>query len=256
MDLTRYLSRLGATPPSRADAASLARLHEAHLLAVPFENLSIHWGEPISLDLPALFEKVVQRRRGGGCFELNVLFAWALERLGYEVDLLSARVVREDGRLGPEFDHMCLRVRAAGEDRLADVGFGDAFRRPLALSEGLVQPEHADAFVLRAEGDALELRRRRPGGAWSPLYRFTLVPRRVEAFSPMAEVHQTSPESPFTRRRVCTRATADGRLTLTESALVRTTLAGERTELPVAGEAAWARALAAHFGIEVPGRVA
>jgi N-hydroxyarylamine O-acetyltransferase len=253
VDLARYLSRLGVEPPPAPDAAALARLHEAHLLAVPFENLSIHWGEPIALDVPALFEKIVGRRRGGGCFELNLLFAWALRRLGFEVDLLSARVVRDGGGWGPELDHMCLRVRAGGEDFLADVGFGDSFVRPLALAEGRVHVERAHAYVLREEDGALELRRRAPGGDWQPAYRFTLAARRPEDFSAMAEFHRSSPESPFTRRRVCSVATREGRLTLTDSALVRTTVGGERTETPLPDAERWAQALAAHFGIEAPG---
>jgi N-hydroxyarylamine O-acetyltransferase len=249
LDLERYLRRLAVGRPASPDAGALARLHEAHLLAVPFENLSIAWGEPVELDEEKVFRKVVEGRRGGGCFELNLLFAWALRALGFEVDLLSARVRREDGRFGPEFDHMGLRVRASGEDWLADVGFGDSFRRPLRLAAGSASEEGRRSFALSAQGGELELSRREADGPWVPQYRFSPLPRRLEEFSAMAIFHQTSPEAPFTRRRICTLATSGARVTLTDAALVTTALGGDRVETAIPDEAAWARALRQHFGI-------
>jgi N-hydroxyarylamine O-acetyltransferase len=249
VDLGSYLQRIGVEWPSAPDAEALTRLHQAHLLAVPFENLSIGWGEPIELDLALLFRKVVEERRGGGCFELNALFAWALGALGFEVDLLSARVRREAGGFGPDFDHMCLRVRTSGEDWLADVGFGDSFRRPLPLAPGTARTEGRRTYALRVAGAEMELSRREAGGPWEPQYRFGPAARRLAEFSGMAEFHQHSPEGPFTRRRVCTRATADGRVTLTEAALVWTTLAGDRVEKAIGNQAEWELALRTHFGI-------
>ena len=246
----RYLQRLGVARPAAPDADALVRLHEAHLLAVPFENLSIIWGEPIVLDLPALHRKIVEEGRGGGCHELNGLFAWALRELGFEVDLLSARVRRDDGGFGPPFDHMCLRVRASGRAWLADVGFGDSFRRPMALEVGAVHGEGRVAYALAPTGGELALARRDGEGPWTPQFRVDLAPRRLEEFAPMSAYHESSPEAPFTKRRVCTRATTWGRLTLTDRALVRTPLEGERTEEPVPDESAWAAVLREHFGIE------
>lgn len=245
-----YLRRLGVAPLDAADADALARLHEAHLLAIPFENLSIAWGEPIVLDVASLHRKIVGGARGGGCHELNGLFAWGLRALGYEVDLLSARVRRDDGGYGPPFDHMCLRVRASGRDWLADVGFGESFRRPLALDAAGVHEEGRVAYAVRPAGGELEIARREGDGPWTPLYRLDPAPRRLEEFASMSAYHESSPESPFTRRRVCTLATAWGRLTLSDRALVRTTLDGQRAEEALGDEAAWAAALRAHFGIE------
>jgi N-hydroxyarylamine O-acetyltransferase len=250
MDVDRYLCRIGVDRPPAPDAEALARLHEAHLLAIPFENLSIAWREPIVLDEALLFRKVVDGLRGGGCHELNGLFAWGLRALGYEVDLLSARVRRDDGGFGPNFDHMCLRVRASGRDWLADVGFGDSFRRPLVVEVDTVHSEGQVAYTLRRAGGELELARRDGGAVWIAQYRFDVAPRRLEEFAPMSTYHQTSPEAPFTRRRVCTVATTWGRMTLTDRALVRTTAQGARTEEALSDEAGWAAALRAHFGIE------
>src|SRR5215468_1867636 len=122
--LEAYLTRIGVPQPAAADAAALRWLHRAHLLAVPFENLSIHLGEPISLDPGDLLAKVVGRRRGGFCYELNGAFALLLEALGFGVRRVAARVYG-GGKLGPPFDHLCLAVRPAddGAPWLADVGF-------------------------------------------------------------------------------------------------------------------------------------
>ncbi len=252
LDLERYLRRLGAERPPLPDAGALARLHQAHLLAVPFENLSIPWGEPIALDEAAIFRKVVDGGRGGGCLELNALFAWALGHLGFPVDLLSARVRRPEGGFGPEFDHLCLRVRAGGEAWLADVGFGDSFRQPMRLAAGSERVEGCRAYALRRAGDDLEMARREADGPWEPQYRFSEAPHRLEEFAAMCRWHQSL--GPFTGRRVCSIATLDGRLTLTDRSLVRTTLEGGRLETPVADEAAWRRALSTHFGIRAPER--
>lgn len=252
MDLERYLWRLGAERPSAPDAEGLARLHEAHLLAVPFENLSIIWGEPIVLDEEAIFRKVVDARRGGGCLELNALFAWALRALGFEVELLSARVRREQGDFGPDFDHLCLRVRAGGEAWLADVGFGDSFRRPLRLAAAGVHAEGHRAYALRPAGEELELVRREAQGPWEPQYRFSQAPHRLAEFAGMSAYHQSAPDGPFTNRRLCSMATADGRVTLTDRSLVRTTAEGGRIETPIPDESAWVQALRTHFGIQPP----
>jgi len=88
----------------------LRTLHEAHLLAVPFENLSIHYGQPIILGEEALYDKIVRRRLGGFCYEVSGLFAWLLRHVGFTVTLLSARVAQADGGFTPEFDHMALLV--------------------------------------------------------------------------------------------------------------------------------------------------
>jgi N-hydroxyarylamine O-acetyltransferase len=104
---------------------TLLALHEAHMLSVPFENLSIHYGQPIILEEEALFEKIVRQHRGGFCYELNGLFAWLLRHLGFHVPLLSAGVARASGGFGPEFDHLTLLVHdLEGADWVAEVASG------------------------------------------------------------------------------------------------------------------------------------
>ena len=107
-----YLDRVGVTAPAVSDVADLRTLHRAHQLTVPFENLSIHLAEPISLDEPDLIDKIVRRRRGGFCYELNGAFALLLEALGAQVSRVGARVYGEAG-LSPPLDHLALIVRPA-----------------------------------------------------------------------------------------------------------------------------------------------
>src|SRR5919109_1202974 len=103
MNIQAYLDRIGYRGPLEPTAETLRALHVAHLLGVPFENLNIGMGWPIVLDEAALFDKIVVRRRGGFCYELNGLFAALLRELGFDVTLLSAGVARQDGGFGPEF---------------------------------------------------------------------------------------------------------------------------------------------------------
>ncbi|MCK8497618.1 MULTISPECIES: arylamine N-acetyltransferase family protein [Myxococcus] len=245
-DSARYLERIGA--PAHA---SLAELQRAHLESVPFENLDIHLGRPIQLAPDALFDKVVVRRRGGFCYELNGLFSRLLTARGLRVTPLSARVATEprDGTFGPEFDHLTLQVEDREGTWLVDVGFGDSFLEPLRLDDRGVQTRVGRDFRLAPEGDRLMLLRREDSG-WQPQYSLSLVPRALGDFVDMCHHHQTSPQSIFTRGRLCTRATREGRVTLKEGALVLTR-GTTREQHPVEGEDARARVLAEHFGIRL-----
>lgn len=247
---TDYLDRIHVPMRERFELLepslqTLHALHEAHLLAVPFENLSIHYGQPIILEEEVLFEKIVRQRRGGFCYELNGLFAWLLRQLGFQVTLLSAGVARASGRFGPEFDHLTLLVhQLEGADWLADVGFGDSFLRPLRFE---AEVEQADAGgrsyrLLREEQVSGEVRtnaswimQQWSGEQWEAQYRFTLQPRQLADCMGMCHYQQTSPESHFTQHRICSLATATGRVTLSDLRLI-TTVHGERQERLLASE--------------------
>ena len=140
MDLGAYLERINFRGSLDVNAQTLRELQVAHLLTVPFENLSIHADEPIVLEEEALFDKVVRRRRGGFCYELNGLFAALLRGLGFDVSMLSARVARNDGGFTPDYDHMTILV-SLDQRWLVDVGFGDAFRHPLIVDSVAVQTQ-------------------------------------------------------------------------------------------------------------------
>ncbi len=246
-DVSAYLTRIAYSGSQEASVETLRLLHRAHLLTVPFENLDIGLKREIPCDENAAIRKIVERKRGGFCYEMNGAFAALLRGLGFQVTLLSARVAREDGGEGPEFDHLTLRVDL-DEPWLADVGFGESFLDPLRLKVDIEQEQDSKVFRLVEEGERIQLQMRKPGEAWKNQYSFTQTPRRLEDFASMCRYHQTSPESHFTRNRICTRATEDGRVTLADYKLI-VTRNGKREESMLGSEAEWREALNRRFGV-------
>lgn len=243
MDVDAYLARLAYAGPVSPSPATLSALHLAHLLTVPFENLDVG-RRPILLEEALLFEKIVRRRRGGFCYELNGLFAALLRELGFRVTLVSGRVAKATGGFGPEFDHLALVVDL-DERWLVDVGFGDSFLEPLRLDsrDGTIQGRR-EYRVDEADGERTLLQRET---GWEPQYRFTVEARALADFTGMCVHHQTSPESSFTRRSTCSIAMAGGRVTLSGDRLILTR-DGLREERPVAPSEK-ATLLEEHFGV-------
>ena len=248
MNVAAYLQRIGYSGPVTPTAETLRQLHCAHMFSVPFENLDIHRGRRIVVDADAFLRKVVERRRGGFCYELNGAFAALLEALGFRVTLLSGRVPMDDGRDGPEFDHLALRVDL-DEPWLADVGFGDSFIEPLRLKPEIEQVQGNTVFRI-IEDERLRVERLSPGGKWKFQYDFTLTPRRLSEFAGMCDYHQTSPESPFTHKTMCSLATPDGRITMSEMKLI-TTRKGVKSEREFANDDERRRVLREVFGVEL-----
>jgi len=253
MDIRAYLQRLNYTGAIAPNAETLRLLQLAHLRAVPFENLSIHSGEPVVLDDRALFEKIVSRRRGGFCYELNGLFAALLRGLGFEVEMLSAQVANAEGIFGPDFDHMTLMVTRA--DRwLVDVGFGDSFPELLRLDEESTQGQGIHTYRIEREGKFLVLMKQTNENEWKSQYRFTLKPYQYSDFAEMCRYHQTSSQSHFTRARICSRATTDGRITLSGLRLITSADDGLRQERILTDDEEYATILRDHFGIVIAKR--
>ncbi len=245
MNLGAYLDRIRFVQPLRTDGATLRALHRAHMLTVPFENLDIRAGRPIELSLPKLFDKIVRRRRGGFCYELNGLFAWALSEIGFWVQLHSARVWGANGP-GREFDHLVLQVFAE-RNWLVDVGFGESFLEPLPLEPSVITEEEVAAYRILQSGDDWTVERREPGAEWQPQYVFTLVPRRLSDFEGMCTWHQTDPASHFTQNTICTLPTSAGRITLSGHRFI-VTRGGMREEREV-GDDEYSLLLRDRFGI-------
>lgn len=248
LNIEAYLKRINYQGSRAPTAETLRRLQVAHLLTVPFENLSIHLKQPITLDDDALFTKIVEQRRGGFCYEANGLFAALLRAMGFDVAMLSAGVANAEGRFGPDFDHMALMVTL--EQRwLVDVGFGDSFREPLLLDERGEQVQGRGAYRISPEGDRLVLMQRDAGDEWKAQYRFTLQPYEYADYAEMCRYHQTSPDSHFTRARVCSLATPEGRVTLSEMRFITTSTGDERQERELRSREEYDALLREQFGI-------
>jgi N-hydroxyarylamine O-acetyltransferase len=247
LDVPAYLDRIAYTVPIEPTAEVLRDLHRAHMLTVPFENLDIALGRKIECDENAFVRKIVEQRRGGFCYELNGAFAGLLRAIGFQVTLLSARVPRDDDGDGPEFDHLALRVEL-DEPWLADVGFGDSFPEPLLLGSGAEQSHDGWTYRVVGCGKSLCMERAERDAVWRRQYSFTLTPRSLDEFAPMCHHHQTSPESPFTRKSVCSRATPDGRITVADRKLIFTRN-GIREERLLTSDTEWRAALKENFEI-------
>ncbi|XP_078391612.1 arylamine N-acetyltransferase, pineal gland isozyme NAT-3-like isoform X2 [Cetorhinus maximus] len=210
MEVGKYLARIGYRGPTEPTPENLMAIHRCHLLSVPFGSLAIHCGERIVPELPLLYRTIVEQRRGGFCYELNGLFSWLLEELGYPLRLLSAQVRNTyTDRFGPPFDHLLVLAELGGRSWLCDVGFGRAFRTPLPLEAGRPESQENGLFELGCEAGTWHLRRwvgaasRDAGEAGETLYKFSLEGRRLEDFRPMCEYQQRSPSSIFACKAFC-----------------------------------------------------
>ena len=250
MDVESYLSRIYYDGGRKPSASTLRRLHRQHLYTVPFENLDIALGVPIRLDLAALFEKIVVRKRGGFCYELNGLFCALLKALGFRVEMLSARVRSADGNFSREFDHMLLKVML-DESWIADVGFGDSSLDPVRMQPTNAEMDSEPEFTVLAANGSWELARRQSDARYVADYRFTETPRQLGDFAGMCQFHQTSPESHFTQNRVCTKALPNGRITLSGMRLIETR-DGVRRESALNTKEELRDCLSRQFGIEFP----
>lgn len=248
MDVEDYLRRINYNGSRVASPATLRNLHRQHLFTVPFENLDIPLGTPINLDLDRMYEKIVVRRRGGFCYELNGLFGELLTALGFRVQMLSARVRHEAGGFGPEFDHMLLKVQL-DDAWLVDVGFGDSFVDPIVFRSGGADQVDGHRYVVLPARDEWELLREDERGI-VPLYAFRDVPHELSEYGEMCTFHQTSPESHFTKSWICSRATPDGRITLANMRLIATR-GNEREETQLSTEEEVRRCLRQLLGVEL-----
>ena len=219
LDLDAYLARIGERAPLVAGLDGLAALHRAHCAAIPFENLDILLGRPITLDLSALEAKLVRARRGGYCFEQNTLFRAVLEPMGFRVIALAARVRVGTTEVRPR-THMLLRVEVPEGAFLADVGFGgDGPVLPLPLAEGTETWLGSTGHRLRREGDLWVLQGN-TAGDWADLYAFTLEPHYAVDFEMANHFTSTWPRSPFLLNLVVQRSWPERRAILRNRDLV------------------------------------
>lgn len=247
MDSDRYLARLGVDPAEAWPPTfeTVERLQSAHVRTVPFETLSItgtpdgdRAGEGVSLQLPALYEKLVKRERGGFCFELNGLFGWLLSELGFDVDRVAACVLDDDGDPRPPANHHALLV-AFERPYVVDVGLGlPKMRRPVPLEDHTGSDSVGIAWRTvesdRPDADYV-MQTRRSDGTWSDRYIFTTDSRQLSYFAATCEHLATAPESTFTGDPTVNVGTEGGYKRLTPETFTEVT-GGEKRERAVAPE--------------------
>jgi N-hydroxyarylamine O-acetyltransferase len=220
LDVPAYLARLRLDALPEPTAAGLRDLHRAHVAAIPFENLDIIVGRGVDVALPAVQAKLVGRRRGGYCFEHNTLFGAVLDRAGFEVIRVSARVRMGVGFVRPR-THMALLVRAEGRPWLADVGFGgDGLLEPIPLDHECTSRQGGWTYRVLQESEwTWVVQGMRPEG-WLDLYGFTLEPQHPIDYVMANHFTSTHPLSSFTHLATVQRPAPDRRLTMRGRRLV------------------------------------
>lgn len=219
MNVDYYLKRIGLSNTPIPNLQYLTQLQKAHLFNVPFENLDIHLGNKIKLDLENFYNKIVNRNRGGFCYELNGLFAELLINLGFNVRRISAKIFSAKNGYGKEFDHLTLLVKINNDEYLTDVGFGEFIFSPLKFELSTEQNDNGNKFYFdRYDREYFRINKIEEGEI-IPQFIFKNIDRKLTEFNYMCSFHQLSSESHFTQKKVITLPIRNGRITLTNDKL-------------------------------------
>jgi N-hydroxyarylamine O-acetyltransferase len=252
-ELSAYFARIGYSGPPDATLPILHGIVTGHAAAIPFENLDVLLGRGVRLDIGSILDKLVQRGRGGYCFEQNALLLHVLQALGFDVTGLAARVLWNR----PEGDptartHMLLRVVLPEGDFLADVGFGGlTLTCPLRLDVGPEQPTPHEPHRLVAAGDEIELHARLDS-RWVPLYRFSLLPQLPTDYEMANWFTSTCPNTLFTANLMCARPEPDRRYALLNRNFTVRHRDGRVERHTLADSAKLHEVLTRDFGVKVP----
>lgn len=248
MRLDRYFARIGFDRAARPDLDTLCAVHRAHVEAVSYENLDVQLSRPVSRDPSAAYAKIVERGRGGWCYEMNGLLGWALEAIGFEVRRLAGGVGRDASGESVVGNHLVLLVECEGT-RLVDAGFGDGLIEPVPLKDG--------AFVNGPYACALE----RPGEGWwryrndplsgGPSFDFH---ERVDDDAMLEErcqFLQTDPLSPFVLNAVIQRWRGTEHLSM-RGRVLTSVKDGARSQTIVRDAPAYVATARETFGLDIP----
>jgi N-hydroxyarylamine O-acetyltransferase len=249
MELPAYLDRIGYTGSRTPDLATLRALMRAHIAAIPFENLDVQLGRRVGLELPMIFAKLVEARRGGWCYENNGLFGWALGALGFDVRRITAGVLRAahgDSAIG---NHLALIVTLE-QPWLVDVGFGGTQAAPIPLATGDYAHAPYDLALRQIEGGYWRFEERYAGD--DPFsFDFTTDPADEALFARQCDALQSEPDSIFVENLVVQQRRGDRHTALRGRMLVAREPGGEtRRMLAEAGDLV--TTLAREFGLDLP----
>ncbi|MGA7813180.1 arylamine N-acetyltransferase family protein [Caballeronia sp.] len=235
--LTGYFGRIGYTGTRTATSDTLHALHRLHPQVIPFANVDSLLGQTPSLDLDAVFNKLVDARRGGYCYEHNLLFRAVLDTLGFETTGLAARVLWNNDLVMPPRTHMMLLVETREETWLADIGFGSmTLSAPLAFEPGREQSTPHEPFRIDLIDRGDYMLRVKLGGVWKPIYRFDLEPQFPADYVVSNHFVSTFPASIFLNHLVVARLAAGARHTLLDRTLTTRGVAETQRQLATTAE--------------------
>ncbi len=249
MHIDQYLKRIHYSNNLSVEEETLARLHEHHVRYVPFENVDVYFKKAIDLKLDCLYNKVVMNNRGGFCYELNYLFCELLNQIGFTSRIIAARILDDQGNVGPLYDHLAVCVEM-GKSFLVDVGFGDLFIKPIEIRAGVyydgrnyfrVEKLTEDSFLLAMSSDQTEFTNK---------YIFSLSTVKISDFEQICLDKQINPASYFVKHLVCTKPTDLGRLTVFNDKLIEKR-GGQKFEKLLANEREVRAVLKSLFGLDL-----
>lgn len=217
--LTDYLNRIGFAGSAEPTADTLCKLMRAHAQAIPFENLDVQAGKIVSLVPEEIVEKIVYRKRGGYCYEVNSLFAMALAALGFDYDIIGARPMFYPFRRPKS--HMVLLVKIGAERWLCDTGFGSfGLRAPIELGQlGRVIQQDNETFMLENNERGEFVLKALVKGEWANQFGFDLHPMEMIDFMPVNYYNSTHPDAVFVQRYLVMQQRPDGRTLLSGNQL-------------------------------------
>lgn len=251
--LNAYLNRLGYRGPRTPTTGVLAEIQRRHVCTIPFENLDIHLGRPIRLDLPSIERKLVQDRRGGYCFEQNALLQAALLAMGFNVTPLIGRV---RWQIPPEVTtaqtHMLLMVELENRRYLVDGGFGSAsLSAPLLIDTEAEQPTpHEPRRILQHDGTYVH--QTWIGDQWADVYSFLIQPVPPIDYEVANWYTSTWPQSRFTQNLIAAFLRDDCRHTLVNREFTTRWLDGRREKRELSSPQELLEVLEQHFTLSFP----
>ncbi len=249
LDLSAYLQRIGFVIEPEPTVETLVGIHRLHATTIPFENLDIMAGRPIKIDLESIQTKLVKSRRGGYCFEHNLLLAAVLEKIGFDVTVLAARV-RYHFRDIPPRTHILLQVIVDGYPYLADVGFGAlGLLEPMPMTARVESQQSGWRYRL-IEGMSGWTLQSVEGKDWLDLYSFNLEPQHPIDLEVANWFVSTHPQSRFVKFLIVQRSIGDTRFLIRKDHLIIDKLGDQKIER-IIDEQHMSSILGTIFGIEV-----
>ncbi|MEM7572146.1 MAG: arylamine N-acetyltransferase [Bacteroidota bacterium] len=250
MNIKNYTNRIGYKDNIEITESCLRELHKCHVMSIPFEAIDVYMGRRIELDLESIYHKVINKQRGGYCYELNYLFHKMLSEVGFPNFMISASIFNED-QFGPEFDHMAIIVEL--EDQwLVDVGFGDLFIEPIKIETQHKQHDKLKIYEIKkiCPNEYILYEYLTIEAKPAVKYNFGIEPREISEFTEQNNWKQTSDESFFVKNRICTLPMEKGRKTIFND-FYKTKSNGESKEIKIEGNLMFIKLLKDEFQIDI-----
>lgn len=250
-DINAYLKRIGMDSPTQCNLTYLNRLIFAHQCAIPFENLDVINGNlPISMDADLIFDKIITRKRGGYCFELNTMFKKLISALGYHAEFCRCRILRRKDYLPPVL-HVASLITLEDELYFCDVGYGGP--QPggaVKIEDGLETVCASQRFRMKKNNSYWWTMSYFSNNVWEDVLQFTLMPQDIVDFAVLNHYCSTSPECIFTKKVVVNRRLVNGSISLSNNRFTKL-VNGIRTEEQISDQTRYQNILKQEFGIEI-----